>query len=251
MSESGLSTLDIPARERLIVALDVETIEEAFTLVERLGDAVEFYKVGWELILSAGSRGGYVELIRALKTHYNKRVMADLKLHEIPETVSRALRQLHPYNVDFVTFHAQEIEAIKAAVAENRERDTKVLAVTVLTSMDVRDLKLQGIDNKTVEEVVLHRAAESLDLGVDGVIASGRELEGLRTKFGYENFVIATPGIRDEDSAPDDQKRRMTIEQAFLKGADFVVVGRPITRDDEPREAALKYQARIAALPWP
>ena len=243
MSETGLSTLEAPAHERLIVALDVGTTDEARALVESIGDAVDFYKVGWELILSAG---GYVELIRDLAEQYGKKVMADLKLHDIPETVRRAMRQLEPYHVDFVTFHAQEYAAIEAAIGERN--GARVLAVTVLTSMDKRDLELQGIDNKTVDEVVLHRAAEALALGVDGVVSSDAKPQLLREKLGYEDFVIVTPGIRDSDALPDEQKRSCSVETAFKNGSDYIVVGRPITRAANPRDAALAHQRRIAAV---
>ena len=242
----GLSTLDIDARERLIVALGFETIDEARGLVEQLGDAAYFYKVGWELLLATGIHGGYVELIRDLGEVYRKKVMADLKLLEIPETVRRTIRQLRAYRPEFVTFHAQEYAAIEAAVEE--KNGTKVLAVTVLTSMAERDLQLQGIDNKTIEEVVRWRAKEAFTLGCDGVISSGQEAQMLRREFGYENFLVATPGIRDDHSPKDDQKRRVTVEEAFENGADYIVVGRPITREPDPRAAALAVQARIAAL---
>jgi orotidine-5'-phosphate decarboxylase len=245
---TGLSTLKVPARERLIVALDYETIEEARDLVDRIGDAVDFYKVGWELMLTSSEAfGGYVNLIRDLGKDYGKKVMADLKILDIPETVRRTMRQLKQFdNVEFVTFHAQEYAAIEAAVEE--KNGARVLAVLLLTSMTEKDLELQGIKDMTVEEVVLHRAAEALVLQCDGVISSGQETQALRARFGYENFVITTPGIRDKDAPKDDQKRRATVEEAFQNGSDYIVIGREIRDAADPRAAAEAIQERIASI---
>jgi orotidine-5'-phosphate decarboxylase len=238
---SGQSRLDVPARERLIVALDVETGTAARRLVELLGDAVEFYKVGWELVLS----GDYMTLVRALSEEYDKKVFADLKFHEIPMTVRRAMRQLRPYHVEFVTLHAQETAAISAAVEEKNGNGIKVLAVPVLTSLDQEDLRADGIRG-TVEEVVLSRTARALKAGCDGVISSGLEVPAIREQFG-DGLVVVVPGIRGEKSDPDDQKRTVAVEQAFANGADYIVVGREIRDAPDPRAAALQIQERIAA----
>lgn len=242
MVAKGQSTLEVPARERLIVALDVETGKNARALVETLGDEVEFYKVGWELLLS----GDYMELIRTLRNDYDKRVFADLKMHEIPETVRRAMIQLRDYHVDFVTLHGHEAAAIQAAVEEKAKNGVKVLAVTVLTSLDQDDLLNDGI-RETVENVVLNRAGRALKLGCDGVISSGLEVPALREAYGG-GILVVVPGIRGENSTPDDQKRTVDVETAFANGADYIVVGREIRDSADPRAAAAAIQQRIAAL---
>lgn len=238
---NGQSTLDVPARERLIVALDVETAADARRLVETLGEEVEFYKVGWELLLS----GDYMTLVRALNEEYDKKVFADLKVHEIPETVRRAMRQLRDYHVDFVTLHAHEAAALAAAVSE-RNGTIKVLAVTVLTSLDQEDLLADGIRD-TVENVVLSRAGRALKLGADGVISSGLEVPALRDAYG-DGILVVVPGIRGEDSKPDDQKRTVDIERAFASGADYIVIGREIRDAPDPNAKAQEIQRRIAKL---
>jgi orotidine-5'-phosphate decarboxylase len=237
---SGQSALVVDPRERLIVALDVETAADANQLVETLGDEVVFYKVGWELLLT----GEYMTLVRELSETHHKHVFADLKVHEIPMTVRRAIRQLRDYHVDFVTLHAQEGAAIAAAVEE--KNGIKVLAVTVLTSLDQDDLLADGIRD-TMEQVVLNRAGRALKLGCDGVISSGHEVPALREAYG-KGILVVVPGIRGDKSAPDDQKRTVDVEEAFANGADYIVVGREIRDASDPRAKAAEIQARIAAL---
>jgi orotidine-5'-phosphate decarboxylase len=234
-----LSAKPIPARERLIVALDVPDAGEALRLVATLGDAVHFYKLGLELFVA----GGYFELVRELRGQ-GRRVFADLKLFDVPETVAAAVRQLRGKGADFVTVHGNDA-ILEAACRE--KGDTKVLAVTALTSLDKGDLQDLGFHCE-VRELVLSRARRALALGCDGVISSGLEAAALREELG-ERFLIVVPGIRPvENRREDDQKRVMTPEQAFLAGADHVVVGRPIRQAPDPRAAALALQETIARL---
>ncbi len=226
----------IPARERLIVALDVPTAREARALVERLGDAVHFYKVGLELF----SAGGYFELIEWLRGRGCK-VFADLKLYDIPETVRRAVANLRASGATFLTVHGHR-SVMEAAAAEKGA--LKILAVTVLTSFDRRDLEEMG-STRTVEELVLARAKGAAESGCDGVIASGMEAPALKTAFG-ERLLVVTPGIRPVAERPaDDQKRAVDAAQAFANGADYIVVGRPVRQAADPRSAALALQSTI------
>jgi orotidine-5'-phosphate decarboxylase len=239
-----LSTRSIPPAERLIFALDVPARDEALRLVRVLGDAVGFYKIGLELFV----RPGCFELVDEL-LDMGKRVFADLKLLDVAETVGRAVRNLRGREGLFVTVHA-DAAALAAAVRE--KQGVRILAVTVLTNLDQRDLVEQGYP-ATIEvgELVLSRARRALELGCDGVIASGREAARLREELGGE-LLIVTPGIRlaaDRRVPGDDQKRVMSPREAFLAGADYIVVGRPIRDAAEgPRAAAERIQAEIAAL---
>jgi orotidine-5'-phosphate decarboxylase len=239
-----LSAKPIPSRQRLIVALDVPSHDEALSLVDELGDAVELYKVGLELFLA----GDYRSLIGQLRER-GKDVFADLKFFDVPATVAAAVRQSARLGVKFVTVHAQDA-ALEAAVA-HKDR-LAVLAVTVLTSLDKADLVAMGFPmdeyDRKVEDVVLARAQRALQLGADGVVSSGLEAHQLRSSLG-DRFLIVSPGIRPVDNrAIDDQKRVMTPEQAFRAGADYVVVGRPIREAPSPRAAADAIQAVIASV---
>jgi orotidine-5'-phosphate decarboxylase len=231
----------IPAAERLIVALDVATADEARALVERLGDAARFYKVGLELF----SRPGCFELVAWLTGRGNK-VFADLKLYDIPETVRRAVRNLSGCGATFLTVHAHR-SIMQAATAEKGA--LRLLAVTVLTSFDRRDLEEMGA-SRTTEELVLARARGAVECGCDGVIASGHEARALKREFA-SRLLIVTPGIRPAGGqASDDQKRTVDVAQAFAAGADYIVVGRPIRAAPDPRAAAQAIQATIArAIP--
>jgi orotidine-5'-phosphate decarboxylase len=237
---SLVSTKKIPRRERLIFPLDVDTDDEALALVRELGDAVWFYKIGFQLLLG----GHYLELLERL-ADAGKRVFVDLKLFDVPETVASAVRQLSRRRVDFVTVHANE--GMLAAACEARSGELRVLAVTVLTSLDqgdVRDLGFQ-VD---VEELVLSRARRALALGCDGVVSSGLEARALREGLG-DKFLVVSPGIRPvENRTQDDQKRVVSVEQAFLGGADYIVVGRPIRNAPDRRAAAAAIQQSIAQL---
>jgi len=230
---------EVPPRERLIVPLDVPTHAEALALVERLGDAVHFYKLGFELLLADGSFGELVGRLRDLR----KRVFVDLKLFDVPETVRRAVRQLRELEVDYATVHGNQ-RMIEAACAEKGA--LRVLAVTVLTSIDQDDFADLGVE-VDVEALVLSRARRCVrELGCDGVISSGRNAAALRDALG-DGFLIACPGIRPLES-PDDHKRPVTVEQALRAGADHIVVGRPIRDADDPRAAARAIQDAVASL---
>jgi orotidine-5'-phosphate decarboxylase len=227
----------IPAAERLIVALDVPTAQDARALVETLGDAARFYKVGLELF----SRPGAFELVAWLAARGNK-VFADLKLYDIPETVRRAVRNLSGCGATFLTVHGHR-SLMEAAARE--KGPLRILAVTVLTSFDQRDLEEMGA-TRTPEELVLSRAQAAVASGCDGVIASGHEARALKQAFG-SRLLVVTPGIRPVGAkGSDDQKRTMDAAQAFAAGADYIVVGRPIRQAADPRAAAQALQALIA-----
>lgn len=234
---SRLSDKPIPVEERLIVALDVDSAEQAGGLVRELGDAVVFYKLGLQLFMT----GHYFDLTTDLADR-GKKVFVDLKMFDVPQTVASAVRQLKDRRVDFVSVHGNDA-MLEAAVRERN--DTKVLAVTVLTSLDEGDLEDLGF-RVSVEELVLSRARRAIELGCDGVISSGLEVPRLRDEYG-EGFLIVAPGIRPVANA-DDQKRTVDVEEAFLNGADYIVVGRPVREAGRPREAAEAIQERIATL---
>lgn len=230
---------NIPANERLIFAMDVPDCDRARQLAEELGDSVVFYKLGLELMMS----GGYFELLDWMLAR-GKKVFADLKFYDIPATVGAAVRQLKDRGASFVTVHGDK--SIMEAAAENKGDDLKVLVVTVLTSLDRSDLGDLGIDCD-VGELVLSRAKLAFETGCDGVISSGLEAPKLREHVDKRLLVI-TPGIRPADNKPTgDQKRVVSVEQAFRNGADYIVVGRPIRDAAHPRAAAESIQATIAA----
>jgi len=227
----------IPREERLIVALDVPTAREARALVEKLEGAARFYKVGLELFTA----DGYFELIDWLVKHGNK-VFADLKLYDIPETVRRAVGNLRGSGATFLTVHGHR-SVMDAAAREKGAM--KILAVTVLTSFDERDLKEMG-STQTVEQLVLARARGAAECGCDGVIASGLEAKVLKATFN-ERLLVVTPGIRPV-AGKDDQKRTVDVAQAFANGADYIVVGRPIRDAADPRAAAAGIQKTISGV---
>ena len=229
----------IAVKDRLIFALDVPDCDRARALADALGDAVTFYKIGLELMMS----GGYFELMEWLLKR-DKKVFADLKFFDIPATVGSAVRQLKDRGASFVTVHGNQ--AIMEAAAENKGEALKVLAVTVLTSLDRGDLDDLGFACD-VEALVLSRARRALEAGCDGVISSGLEAPRLR-EFIDQRLLVITPGIRPVDNRPTgDQKRVVSVEQAFTNGADHIVVGRPIRDAVDPRAAAEAIQATIAA----
>ncbi len=234
-----LSAKSIPSNERLIFALDVSSPDEAKRFVEQLGDSVEFYKLGLELFMA----GGYFELIEWLARR-NKKILTDLKFFDVPETVRAAVRQLARTPATFATVHGND--AIMRAAVEAKG-ELKILAVTALTSLDRGDLDDLGFACD-VEAFVLSRAKRALAAGCDGVIASGLEAAKLRAHLG-ERLLVVTPGIRPVDNrTEDDQKRTVTVEEAFRNGADYIVVGRPIRNAVDPRAAAEKIQHQIAAV---
>ena len=228
----------IPRAERLIVALDVPSAREARALAEKLGDSVRFYKIGLELFTAEG----YFELLTWLAGRGCK-VFADLKLHDIPETVRRAVANLRGRGATFLTVHGHR-SVMEAAAREKGAM--KILAVTVLTSFDQRDLEEMG-STRSVEELVLARARGAAESGCDGVIASGLEAKALKAEF-KDRLLVVTPGIRPVADRSDDQKRTVDVAQAFANGADYIVVGRPIRDAKDPRAAAQAIQGTIASL---
>jgi orotidine-5'-phosphate decarboxylase len=233
-----ISQNPIPVRERLIMALDVPSIEQAQALVEELGDSVIFYKVGMELFM-CGDYFGFIEWLK----QRNKKVFVDLKFFDVPATVGRAIKALSSKGVDFATIHGND--AIMQSAAENKG-DLKVLAVTALTSLDRGDLDDLGF-SCDVRDLVLSRAKRALTIGCDGVVSSGLEAQLLRENLDNKLLVI-TPGIRPVDNREeDDQKRVVSVETAFQSGADYIVVGRPIRDADNRAAMAEKIQTQIAA----
>jgi orotidine-5'-phosphate decarboxylase len=238
MTQSFISTKPIPVNERLIMALDVPSIEQAQALVEELGDSVIFYKVGMELFMC----GDYFGFIEWLKVRH-KKVFVDLKFFDVPATVGRAIAALSQKGVDLATIHGND--AIMEYAVKNKG-DLKVLAVTALTSLDRGDLDDLGFQCD-VRELVLSRAKRALAIGCDGIVSSGLEVSMLREQLDNKLLVI-TPGVRPVDNREDDdQKRVVTVEGAFQNGADYIVVGRPI-RDAANRKVMVEtMQAQIAA----
>ncbi len=227
-----------PRRDRLIAALDVPSAAAARALVEKLGSSVSFYKIGLELATS----GGYHELLDWLVKRGN-RVFCDLKLYDIPETVRRAVANLRGRGVSFLTVHGDR--AILEAAAKDKG-DVGILAVTVLTSLDQRDLKQMGYGGD-IGQLVLERSVGALAAGCDGVIASGLEAPAIKAKFGAKLLVVA-PGIRPAGGDAADQKRTVDVAQAFKNGADYIVVGRPIRDAADPAAAAEAIQKTIAGV---
>jgi orotidine-5'-phosphate decarboxylase len=234
----------ITAKDRLIVALDMPTVEEAQRLVVKLGSEVTFYKVGLELLFSGG-----LELARALKSQ-GKRVFLDMKLLDIGNTVERAVANATELGVDFLTVHGHDRKTLNAAVAGRAGSKLRLLAVTVLTNLTGDDLKQQG-SSYAPADLVLMRAKLAREAGFDGVIGSGQEAARIRAAVG-PGFLIVTPGIRLTGSATDDQERITTPDHAIAAGADYIVVGRPITQADDPVAIAQAFihhirEAEIAA----
>jgi orotidine-5'-phosphate decarboxylase len=228
----------IPAHERLIFALDVSDPDAARRLADTLDDAVHFYKLGLELCMS----GGYFELLDWMVGR-GKKVFVDLKFFDVPATVAAAVRQLRNRGVTFTTVHGNQAIMEAAAGAKG---DVKVLAVTVLTSLDRGDLDDLGFACD-VEKLVLSRARRALEAGCDGVVSSGLEAPMLR-EFLDHRLLVVTPGVRPVENRPvDDQKRTVDVAQAFANGADYIVVGRPIRDAADPRAAALAIQQTIAS----
>lgn len=221
-------------RDRLIFALDVDNQTDALSWIEKLGDSVNFYKIGMELLTS----GDYFHVLNALSER-GKRVFVDLKFFDVPATVSAAVRGLGRYPIDFCTVHGND--AMMRAASEVKGK-MRVLAVTALTSLDQRDLHDLGFqcDARTL---VCARAKAAVDCGMDGVVASGLEAADIRAAVG-DKLMIVCPGIRPIANT-DDQKRVVDVRQAFKNGADFIVVGRPIRQADDPKAAAEAMQTLI------
>lgn len=214
--------------DRIITALDLPSVEEAETVVARIGDAGGFYKIGYQLF----PLGGY-DLARRLVAR-DKRVFIDAKLLDIGSTVEKGVRSLTKIGADFLTVHADR-DAIAGAVEGRGDSKLRILAVTVLTSWDEETLAAHGM-SEPVAALVLRRARMALDAGADGLIASARELALLRREFGPSPLIV-TPGIRPLGAAANDQKRVVTPAEALRAGADHLVIGRPITGADDPASA--------------
>lgn len=232
-----LSKKDILPQERLIFAMDVSSVAEAKALVAELGDSVMFYKLGLQMFMA----GGYFELSDWLREQ-GKKVFVDLKFFDVPQTVQSAVSRLAERDIQFVTVHGND-KIMEAAAAV--KKNLKVLAVTALTSLDEGDLKDLGFACN-VEELVLSRARRALASDCDGVISSGLEVARLRRELGDKLLVVA-PGIRPVANV-DDQKRTVGVEGAFLNGADYIVVGRPIREAPDRRAAADHIQQILATL---
>ena len=229
----------IPRRDRLIVALDVPAVSDARALVATLGDEVTFYKLGLELFMT----GDYFELVDWLVAR-GKRVFVDLKFFDVPETVRGAVKALRGRGIALATVHGNQ-KMMEAAAAEKGE--VKILAVTVLTSLDRGDLDDLGFACD-VDRLVLSRARRAFEAGCDGVISSGLEAPMLKRELG-DRILVVTPGIRPVENRPaDDQKRTVDVAQAFANGADYIVVGRPIRQAADPAAAAAAIQATIAGI---
>jgi orotidine-5'-phosphate decarboxylase len=229
-------TMQIEPRDRLIVALDVFSIEAAQAMVARIGDAVSFYKIGYQLAY-AGGLGYARELIDA-----GKKVFVDVKLHDIDNTVAQGVKSVARLGATFITVHAYP-KTMQAAVAA-REAGLRILAVTVLTSFDDDDLKAAGYRG-SVAELVAARAAQARDIGVDGLVCSPEEAAKVRSIVG-DKLALVTPGIRPAGTAAGDQKRIATPAAAIAAGADYLVVGRPIIAAADPKAAAEAIVAEIA-----
>jgi orotidine-5'-phosphate decarboxylase len=227
----------LEARDRLIVALDLATVAAAEKMVDRLGDAVGFYKIGYQLAFAGG-----LAFADAL-TRSGKRVFLDLKLHDIGNTVAKGVESVARLGATFLTVHAYP-QTMKAA-AEARGEGLRILAVTVLTNYGDADLAAAGYDF-TVAELVAERAAQAHDIGMDGLVCSAEEAHNVRAIVGA-SMALVTPGIRPVGADAADHKRVMTPARAIAAGADHLVVGRPIIEAADPRAAATAILAEIAA----
>ena len=230
----------LEARHRLIVALDMPSVAAAKTMVDCLGDAVVFYKIGYQLAFAGGLPFAET-LIRS-----GKYVFLDLKLHDIGNSVAKGVESVARLGATFLTVHAYP-QTMRAAVEARGDSGLRILAVTVLTSYDDADLAASGYDF-TVAELVPERAAQARDIGVDGLVCSAEEAARLRPIL-RPSMVLVTPGIRPAGADADDQKRVMTPAGAIAAGADYLVVGRPIIEAPDPKAAAAAIVAEIAAAP--
>ena len=233
----------IRLRERLIVALDRPDLPSALEQVDRVGDAVDWYKIGLQLFYASG-RGAVLALAER-----GKKIFLDLKLHDIPATVERAVRSLEGLPVSLLTVHASggpEMLRASAEAARYLAGHPRVLGVTMLTSLDGTEIPPLFNPKTDVEEKVLALAALCAESGVDGVVASPREIQPLRLER-PSPFLIVTPGIRGPNDPSHDQKRTLSLGEAFARGADYVVVGRPILESADPRGTVAAYEASLAA----
>ena len=227
------------SNDRLIVALDVPNVIQGLELAKELGDAVSFYKIGLGMLT-----GGGLALANELKQEYGKRVFLDMKFFDIGATVEKAVAGIAQYDLDFLTVHGDP-HVVRAAVAGRGQSDLKILAVTILTSLDRGDLDGCLVKDGAIQDLVVERARNALLAGADGVIASPQEAALIRALPEAEGKLIVTPGVRPVGTDLGDQKRIATPAQAIADGADHVVVGRPIWQNPDPRAAALAISAEI------
>ena len=226
--------------DRLIVALDVPNALAGLALAEKLGDAVSFYKIGLGMLT-----GGGLGLANELKQEHGKRIFLDMKLFDIGATVENAVRGLAQFDLDFLTVHGDP-NVVRAAKEGASGKDLKILAVTILTSLDRNDLDANLIKPGEMQDLVTERAGLALAAGADGVIASPQEAGRIRALPEAKGRLIVTPGVRPRGSNSGDQKRIATPDKAIKDGADHIVVGRPIWQSPDPRQAT---QAIVASLP--
>ena len=229
------------ADDRLIVALDVPNVLEGMQIAERLGDSVSFYKIGLGMLT-----GGGLALANELKQEHGKRIFLDMKFFDIGATVERAVAGIAQFELDFLTVHGDP-HVVRAAVAGRGGSNLKILAVTILTSLDRSDLDDCLIADGDIQKLVIERARRALEAGADGVIASPQEAALIRALPEATGKLIVTPGVRPSGAALGDQKRVATPASAIGDGADHIVVGRPIIQAKDPRQAALDILNELVA----
>ncbi len=227
------------ADDKLIVAMDVPNAIDGLKMAEELGDAVSFYKIGLGMLT-----GGGLALANELKAEFGKRIFLDMKLFDIGATVEHAVRGLAQFDLDFLTVHGDP-HVVHAAKEGSAGKELKILAVTILTSLDRADLDGALIKSGSIADLVVERAGKAFDAGADGVIASPHEATLIRALPEAKGKLIVTPGVRPVGAALGDQKRVATPAQAVANGADHVVVGRPIWKAPSPRAAALAILAEL------
>ncbi|WP_226625886.1 orotidine-5'-phosphate decarboxylase [Alloyangia pacifica] len=227
--------------DRLIVALDVPNALEGLKVAEEIGDAVSFYKIGLGMLT-----GGGLALANELKQEHGKRIFLDMKFFDIGQTVENAVRGIAQFDLDFLTVHGDP-HVVRAAKQGAAGSNLKILAVTILTSLDRADLDDGLMQAGDVADLVVERAARAFEAGADGIIASPMEAARIRALPESEGRLIVTPGVRPAGSADDDQKRIATPASAIAAGADHIVVGRPVWRAPSPRDAALAINAELAS----
>ncbi len=227
--------------DRLIVALDVPNALEGLKVAEEIGDAVSFYKIGLGMLT-----GGGLALANELKQEHGKRIFLDMKFFDIGQTVENAVRGIAQFDLDFLTVHGDP-HVVRAAKQGAAGSNLKILAVTILTSLDRADLDDGLMQAGDVADLVVERAARAFEAGADGIIASPMEAARIRALPEAEGRLIVTPGVRPAGSADDDQKRIATPASAIAAGADHIVVGRPVWRAPSPRDAALAINAELAS----
>ena len=228
--------------DRLIVALDVPNVVQGLDLVARIGPEVSFYKIGLGMLT-----GGGLALANELKQEQGKRIFLDMKFFDIGATVEAAVRGIAQYDLDFLTVHGDP-QVVRAAGEGKKGRATKILAVTVLTSLDRADLDANMIVPGDVGQIAVERAARALAAGADGVIASPQEAAAIRALPEAKGKLIVTPGVRPAGAAVGDQKRIATPAQALRSGVDHIVVGRPIWAAPDPAAAARAVVQELAAV---